>query len=111
MTENKKQDSNITAALSYLVSPFTGILFFLIEKEDKFVRFHAFQSILFGISIIGLNIISSIIYIPFITQVLSGLISLGAFVLWILLMWKAYNNEKYELPYLGKIAQEQIFKK
>lgn len=111
MKETKNQENNITAALTYLIGPLTGIFFFLVEKDDKFVRFHAFQSILFGIAMVGVNIVLTMFYIPLITNLLNGLVSLGSFILWVLLMWKAYNKEAYELPYLGKIAKEQIYKK
>lgn len=111
MKENTKSENNITAALTYLLGPITGAFFFLTEKEDKFVRFHAFQSILFGIAMVGLNIVLSMFYIPMLTNLLEGVVSLGSFLVWVMLMWKAYNNESYELPYLGKIAKEQIYKK
>ena len=114
MAEDKKTenfDPNISAALSYLLTPFTGILFFAIEKEDKFVRYHAFQSILFGIVVIGAMSLAHNLRFILVGFFLQPLFSLITFVYWITLMWKAYNNEKYELPYLGKIAKEQIYKK
>jgi uncharacterized membrane protein len=114
MTSKKdttKFDPNIAAALSYMVSPFTGILFFAIEKEDSFVRFHAFQSILFGILVMGLMSISHNLSFMFLGFIIRPLISLASFYYWVLLMWKAYNHEHYELPYLGNIAKEQAHKK
>jgi len=87
------------------------MLFFVLEKEDKYVRYHAFQSILFGIAVIGASFVISVLNIPIIGFLLRQLLSLGTFGCWLLLMWKAYNNEKYELPYLGKMAKEQIYKK
>jgi len=114
MTSKKdttKFESNIASALSYMVSPFTGILFFAIEKEDKFVKFHAFQSILFGIVVMGAMSLSNILNFIFLGFLLRPIISLAAFYYWILLMWKSYNNEEYELPYLGPIAKEQANKK
>jgi len=113
MAQEKKVenfDSNVAAALSYLLSPFTGILFFAMEKEDKFVRFHAFQSILFGIVVMGAMSIATNLRFILIGFFLQPLFSMIAFAYWMILMWKAYNNEKYELPYLGKIAKEQIYK-
>ena len=105
-----KFEPNIAAALSYLVAPFTGILFFIIEKENKFVRFHAFQSILFGIVVMGLMQISYLLYFIFLGFLLRPLVSLVAFYYWVMLMWKAYNHEQYKLPYLGDIAQNQMNK-
>ena len=110
MTQKEKPQSNIIALISYLVPPFTGILFFFIEKEDKFVRFHAFQSILFGITVFGLSVVLDLVWIPLLSTLLFAGFNLGTFVIWLYLMWNAYNNKRYELPYLGKIAREQTQK-
>src|SRR4030043_1781514 len=104
-------EPNIAAALSYLLTPFTGILFYILEKDNKFVRFHAFQSILFGVCLFGASFIASSLTIVLIGILLIPIVSIVGFCLWAMLMWKAYNNEEYELPYLGKIAKEQITKK
>jgi uncharacterized membrane protein len=103
-------EPNIAAALSYLITPFTGIAFFLIEKENKFVRFHAFQSILFGVAVFAASILANMLIAVVIGIFIAPLVSLVAFILWLMLMWKAYNNEEYELPILGKIAHDQINK-
>jgi uncharacterized membrane protein len=100
-------ESNIAGALAYILAPFSGIFFFLVEKDDKFVRFHAFQSILFGIvSWVAMMIASSMVVI-LIGALLVPIVSVVVFLYWVFLMWKAYNHEMYELPYLGKIAKEQ----
>ena len=117
MTENKANVSkytnlepNVAGVLAYLITPFSGIALFLIEKEDKFVRFHAFQSILFGLaSYIAWVIASSTIFIA-IGFLLVPVVTVAFFILFALLMWKAYNHEMYELPLLGKIAREQTNK-
>jgi len=103
-------EPNIAGALAYLITPFSGIALWLIEKDDKFVRFHAFQSILFGvISYIAWMIASSTVFI-WLGFLLLPLATVGFFILFALLMWKAYNHEMYELPILGKIAKEQANK-
>jgi uncharacterized membrane protein len=103
-------EANVEAALSYLITPITGILVFIMEKDNKFVRFHAFQSILFGVVSMGALSISEslkVILIGFILkQALSVLIALA----WFYLMWQAYNDIEYELPFLGKIAKDQVYK-
>lgn len=101
-------EPNIAGALAYFLAPLTGVLFFVLEKEDRFVRFHAMQSILFGVASIGLNMVVG--FVPILGLLLVPLVSLGSFVLWLLLMWKAYNKQEWELPVLGKIAREQINK-
>lgn len=97
-------EENIAALLSYVVGWVTGLIFFLIEKDSKYVKFHAMQSIItFG----ALMIISWILtIIPVIGWVLGMLLGILAFVLWILLMIKAYKGEKYKLPVVGDLAEK-----
>jgi uncharacterized membrane protein len=113
-TENSNSlgnlEPNIAAALSYILPPITGVVFFIMEKENKFVRFHAFQSILFGVAIWAAYMVSNILVVILIGALLIPIVSIVSFFLWLLLMWKSYNNEEYELPYLGAIAKKQVNK-
>ena len=101
-------NQNVMGAAAYLLGPVTGIIFLLLEKENEFVRFHAMQStILFG----GLFVINlGLGFIPLLGWLAGLVLSLASFVLWIVLMWKAFNGEEYEVPYVGKIAREQLGK-
>jgi len=54
--------------------------------------------------------ISSLVFIPILGWLVSLALSIIAFVLWLVLMWRAYNGEEYEVPYIGKIAREQMGK-
>lgn len=99
-------EPNVLAAFSYIVPPLSGIVFFLIEKKSKFVKFHALQSILFGAVAYTLMTVVSNLKVIFIGFLLEPLVTLGIFGLWLLLMWRAYQNDEYELPYLGKIAKD-----
>ncbi len=103
-------EPNVEAALSYLLSPITGVVVFMLEKENKFVRFHALQSIFFGIAVfIAWNI--AVMTTPILIGVLlTPIVSIGSFILWLMLIWKAYNNEEWEIPYLGKLVREQLNK-
>ncbi len=103
-------EPNMAAALSYILTPFTGIAFYIIEKEDKFVRFHAFQSILFGIASTVIWMITTSLVVLIIGAVLMPFVSLGLFAAYLFLMWKAYNHQEYELPVIGKFAKEHINK-
>lgn len=96
----------VAALLSYLLGFITGIVFFLIEKENKFVRFHALQSIIvFG----ALFVIGWIIpFIPFVRIVLMPILVIGELALWIILMIKAYQGEKFKLPVIGDFAEKNI---
>jgi len=114
-TAQSGMSENVAAFLCYLVGWVTGIIFFLIDKRP-FVRFHAAQSIVvFG----GLHVINIIVGIVFgagmmmrggfgafgMGAALYGLIGLVSFILWILLMVKAYQHEKFEVPIAGGIAK------
>jgi uncharacterized membrane protein len=94
---------NVAALLSYLIFFITGIIFYVIEKENKFVRFHAMQSIVvFG----ALFVLSWILGITMIGIFLIPIVSVISLVLWILLMIKAYQGELFKLPVAGDIAEK-----
>jgi uncharacterized membrane protein len=97
-------EQNIAGLLCYLVGWVTGLIFFLLEKENKFVRFHAMQSIIvFG----GLTVIGIILgMVPILGWIVSSLLSLLGIVLWIILMIKAYQNTWYKLPWVGDLAEK-----
>jgi uncharacterized membrane protein len=108
---------NLAGALSYLLSPLTGIVFFILEKENQTVRFHAMQSIMFGVAWIvlwiALHLLSLALFaIPIVGWLVAALIWLGigcgGFILWVLLMWKAYRGEEWELPVIGPMARKQL---
>ncbi len=99
-------EPNVAALLSYLLGVVTGVIFFLIEKENKFVRFHAMQSIVTFGSLIVLNVVLP--FIPVLGWILWPLISLAALILWIILMIKAYQGEYFKLPVIGDIAEKHI---
>ncbi|MCF7895224.1 MAG: DUF4870 domain-containing protein [Candidatus Omnitrophica bacterium] len=95
---------NVAAVLSYLLGFVTGIIFFLVEKENKFVRFHAMQSIVVFGFLFVLNIILP--FIPVIGWVLIPILSIAAFVLWIVLMISAGQGKKTKMPFAGEIAEK-----
>lgn len=103
-----KGNENLMAAASYLLGFVTGIIFLLLEKQNRFVRFHAMQStILFG-GIFVANL--ALGFIPILGWIVGLLLSLVAFILWIVLMWKAFQGEMYKVPYVGAIAEKQLAK-
>ena len=87
---------NVAGLLCYVLGWMTGLIFILIEKENKFVRFHAMQSILVSGA---LTVLSWIPFINFVAWIL-GLI------LWIVLMVKAYQGAKFKLPWVGNLAEK-----
>ena len=107
-------EPNLAGALSYLCGWVTGLIFYLMEKESNFVRFHAMQSIVtFGgltvlsiaFSILGMLPIPGTGMISFLAQLAIGI---GGFVLWVVLMLKAYQNERFHLPVAGEIAEKNV---
>jgi uncharacterized membrane protein len=103
-----KSNENLLAAASYLLGFVTGIIILLVEKQNKFVRFHAMQStILFG-GIFVINIVLG--FIPILGWLVGLLLSFVAFILWIVLMWKSFQGETYKVPYVGDLAEKQLAK-
>jgi uncharacterized membrane protein len=111
-------EENVAAALCYLVGVLTGILFLVLEPYNRnpMIRFHAFQSIFAWIaSIVVGMVLSTVSYIfvavPFIGWLIYILLwtafSLGVLVLWVFLMYKAYNKERFVLPLIGEWAEKQ----
>lgn len=88
---------NVEGLLCYLGGWITGLIFFLIEKDSKFVRFHAVQSI--GVSVV-LMILG---FIP----IVNLFVWILGLVLWILLMVKAYQGKMFKLPVIGDFAEKQ----
>jgi uncharacterized membrane protein len=106
---------NVAGLLCYVLGWVTGLIFYFIDKRP-FVRFHAAQSIVvFG----GLTIIRIVLSMLFVAGGAAGLsvgfglltlVSILGVVLWILLMIKAYQGEKFRIPLAADLA-DQIFGK
>ena len=99
--------ANVAAALSYLVGFVTGIIFLLVEKENKFVRFHAMQSTLLFAGIVAIDIFLQLVPILGALVVIFIVIPASA-ILWLLLMFKAYQGEEFKLPLVGQMAADRI---
>ena len=108
---------NVAGALAYVLTPFTAIFFLVMEKESRFVRFHAMQSLLVGVALILVNFVLRIFHavleaIPFIGWLFSlGLalvVALASLVLWLALMYAAYRGQEWELPWIGAEARKLL---
>ena len=97
-------EENVAGLLCYLVGWVSGLVFFLIEKDSKFVKFHAMQSIIASVALMIIYWIVNLI--PLIGWAIAGLVGLIALVLWIILMIKAYRGEKFKLPVIGDLAEK-----
>ncbi|MGH7549247.1 MAG: DUF4870 domain-containing protein [Gemmatimonadota bacterium] len=109
-------DPRLAGLLSYLVPPITGIIFFLIEKRDDVVRWHAAQSIVFGIAWIAVWILFTILstvlstVIPFLGWIFGFLMMivlvLGGLILWVVCLIKGYSGQKWRMPVLAPYADK-----
>jgi uncharacterized membrane protein len=99
-------EENVAGALTYALGWVTGALFLVFEPSNTFVRFHAWQSVIvFGsLSVLWFIAVS----IPLFGWAFAFLVlpPVSA-VLWLLLMYKAYQGERYKLPYAGDMAEQQ----
>ncbi len=103
---------NIEAGLSYVLGWVTGLIFFLVEKQNRFVRFHAMQSILFFGGLTVLRIILSVIDgfgIPFL-GLFTGLVWLAIGIIglvgYILLLINGFQGKYFKLPIVGDYAEK-----
>ena len=125
-------DPKIAAAISYIW--IVGVIFFILEKENKFIRFHALQSILFGVAnsiiMIVLVILATILSVAFgiggamvgggmetlvglfisLIWLLFWLIAMAMFVGLIFAAVKAYQGQKFKLPIIGNMAENMVNK-
>jgi uncharacterized membrane protein len=108
--------SNVVGALAYLGLLITGIIFLAVGpyNKDPFVRFHAFQSIFLSLVYIVFSIVWGAVFGMFFVAglgffwsligLIGSLVRLAFLLLWLFMMYKAYNNERYSLPIIGPLA-------
>ena len=116
-------DENIAALLSYVFGWISGLVFFLIEKDSRLVRFHAMQSLLlsggfavimfvlwFAAVILGLivgyasNLLGSLVWI--VAMLIISALSIAVLVGWVMCLIKAFNKEYFKLPIIGNYAEK-----
>lgn len=111
--------SNVAAALAS-IPLIGGLIFYILEKEDRFVRFYAMQSIIFGglcfmvlalgraLTVLAWSIpIASVVFGPLWSFVFA-FVKLGIVVLTIIAMAKAFSGVRWEIPVAGPIARKQV---
>jgi uncharacterized membrane protein len=101
-------DPNVAAALTYVLGWITGIVFLILERESKFVRFHAMQS-----TIVFLALSLLCILLPATIPILGMLVAVFlvipfSAVLWLVLLFKAYQGERFKVPVAGDMAEQRI---
>jgi uncharacterized membrane protein len=101
---------NIEAGLSYVLGWVTGLIFFLAEKQNRFVRFHAMQSILFfgGLTVIQiiLNVIGNFPFLGFFTYLVGVALGIIGIVGYIVLLINAFQGRYFKLPIVGDYAEK-----
>jgi len=114
VTPVKELDSNqkFMAAVTYLLGFITGVIFLIVEKKDKFIRFHAYQSTATFILWFGAVVVVGLVlsFVPILAKLVNLLLWIGGIILWISLMIRAFNGESYKLPYVGEWAEKQVAK-
>ncbi|QLG48026.1 DUF4870 domain-containing protein [Natrinema halophilum] len=115
-------DGNVLGALSYILSPIGGILVYLLEEENEFARFHAAQSIVFGVAALAISttvwVFSTVFsllmpdLLGFLVWLISflaqGGIGLVLFVMWAYLFIMAFQGKRTSLPVVGSIAESYL---
>ena len=113
MAASGGMQENVASALCYALGFITGILFLVLEpyNRNRTIKFHAWQSIFYSVAYVILNILIGFLWAATWAWgsmfMLWTLVRLGFFVLWIVLMYKAYNNQRFKLPVIGDLAEKQ----
>lgn len=111
--------SNLAAAIA-CIPLIGGVVFYILEKHDSFVRFYAMQSIIFGGAWLLFNIASSVVHavfgaIPgiggllvFFWAIIAALVQIAFLVVWIVATIKAFTGVRWDIPYVGPMARKQV---
>ena len=116
-------DENIASLLAYAFGWVSGLILFLMEKDNRRVRFHAMQSILLNVAVVVVAIVLGIVIsiLIFILGQISGVLAgiatilwfLGwllfgvvIFAIWVLCMVRAYQGKVFKLPFIGDMAEK-----
>jgi len=114
-------DANIAAALSYFFGLLSGAIFFAIETESRFVKFHAMQSMLMSVAAIVAYIAYTIVWMvlwrmPFLGWIAGifgwlgyAVLMLGFLGVWLYCMFRAFQGERFKLPFIGEVAEKQVW--
>lgn len=106
-------DSNLMAAVAYVLMPLTGVLMYFVKPNDKYVRYHSVQSIILGILLFVVGILLGFASaIPFL-GIIAGLLLGGVwllieFLVWLYCLWKAYSGEKFRIPVISDMVDKNV---
>lgn len=115
-TQSSGMDPKLAGLLAYLIPPITGIIFFIIEKSNRVVRWHAAQSIVFGVAWIVLWVLLTVVsmvlsaVIPIIGTIIGFLVTfvvwIGGVILWIVCLIKGYSGQMWRMPLIAPWADK-----
>lgn len=105
-TSSTGLNSNVAAALAYLFGCISGIGFLIVERKDRYVRFHAMQSTLVFLGVLVAALILG--SLPLVGWLLNAMFSVAVALMWLVLMFKAFTGQRFKLPYVGEVAERQI---
>jgi uncharacterized membrane protein len=100
-----KINQNVEAANAYFLFFISGLMILQLEKKNKFVRFHAYQSVFASLAFIVF--VSMVNYVPMVGSILVQLFSTAFFLTWLYLIYSAYNHKEVRIPWIGDIAKER----
>lgn len=108
-------EENIASCLCYVFCWLSGLIFYLLEKDNKAVKFHALQSIFMSLALLVYSIVSLvIIQIPFIGvifELINVFLYLGSFALFVVCAVRAYQGNRFILPVISDLAEKYADKK
>ncbi|MBI2012471.1 hypothetical protein HYW39_02460 [Candidatus Curtissbacteria bacterium] len=110
MIRSADTNRNLVAAVSYLLFFITGIVILLVEKEDRFIRFHAFQSTLVFGGLFVASFILDLILAPIdlLATLVNTLIWIAIIIVWASSIVRAYQGKIFKWPIAGNLAQKQV---
>lgn len=97
---------NMAGMLIYILGWVSGIAFLLFEKENKFVRFHTMQSIVIFVPLTIISFIAG--FVPFIGGFISAVCGIAGVLIWLFMMYQAFNGRQYKFPIAGDYAETQL---
>lgn len=105
---------NMVAALSYLpfLAIFLSFVILLVEKDDKFIRFHALQSLMISVGYYILNILVNVVFsrglLALAGTFLGPLLAIAVLAVWVISMVKAYQGNVVKWPVVGEFAEKKV---
>lgn len=103
-------EENIASCLCYVLCWISGLIFYLLEKDNKAVKFHALQAMIMSVTLIAYSFASWILiqipFVGFIIELINMFIYLGSFALFVVCAVRAYQGTKFVIPIVSDLAEK-----